>query len=133
MFFLFFLECDISHLLSNSTLLLRGAIKGQTLTNKGKIRRQAQILLHESGAFSDWFVRCSADKKQFGTIKCYSDGTLVEDVPECVEKGCNPSDLGIWNTKTYTRSDGCKRGYTASGLEAENNVCFRECNQVCYF
>ncbi|CAG5091597.1 Oidioi.mRNA.OKI2018_I69.PAR.g13156.t1.cds [Oikopleura dioica] len=53
----------------------------------------------------------------------------LEDLPDCVERGCDPSDLGIWNTKTYTEADGCKRGYTENGLEVENNGCFRECNQ----
>jgi len=136
-------ECDISHLLSNSTFLLRGRVTAATLANKGKIRKQAQILLHEtdSGDFSDWFVTCDEtahsrlmtfgahNKKIAGTIKCFSDGSLVEDLPDCTERGCDPADLGIWNTKTYDSSDGCKRGYHASGLEKDGNTCYRTCIQ----
>jgi len=55
---------------------------------------------------------------------------LVEILPDCTERGCNPADLEIWNTKTYDSSDGCKRGYTASGLEMHGNSCYRKCNQV---
>ena len=73
-------------------------------------------------------------------IKCYTDGTFEingntgDDIilPSCDPIGCDPADLGAFNSKLYDKSDGCRFGHTeVNGVMLENNknLCFQKCGE----
>ena len=71
-------------------------------------------------------------------VKCYNNGTLsINDVvnfqstdfPICDELGCNTEDLGPYDSRPYNQDDGCKKGYTSTGLEMHGNICRRTCGE----
>ena len=96
---------------------------------------------HKSdGAFSDGWVACNQNKMKMALLKCYSDGTVEIDgrtgneiiLPTCDPIGCDPEDLGPFNSKEYGKSDGCKKGsFELNGKRFENdkNNCFRLCGE----
>ena len=86
-------------------------------------------------------MTCKKNKKSSYYLKCNADGTFEINgktgdeisLPDCNPIGCDPDELGPFNSKTYGTRDGCKKGYrvvNGKTLENHGNSCFRKCGDV---
>merc|ERR1712050_371443 len=112
---------------------------GEKLHNKAKIRKANALIAHKKqGDYSDVWLSCANSRFDMTLIKCYNNGRFEINgrrgrkikLPTCEKIGCNPTDLGVWNSRTYGIEDGCKKGYFQAGEEIrenDRNRCFRVC------
>merc|ERR1712050_487268 len=106
--------------------------------NKAKFVQATGYLHHKKNKeFSDIWVTCRSNKNSSLKVKCFNDGTFEingqKDIfpLSCEKIGCNTSELGLYNSKLYQKSDGCKKGYfedvKGNKLETDGNMCYRKC------
>ena len=119
---------------------LKNKASGEKLQNKGTLDKKNATFKHKKdGPFSDGWIVCENNAYSMFHLRCFKDGTFdINQVagndaplPSCDPIGCDPADLGPFNSRLYTKQDGCKVGYHENSvgkkLEITGNKCFRFC------